>query len=194
MKSVVIFVLGLALGITLILVLPMLTTTKPAKEVAVNSKAIEDAKLINDKLLWPKLPNAVAPGSETNENLKVVQTFFAAFAKNDLEGIRQVMAEDVEWHIPGRHPLSGTKRGIPEIMEFFKHLQTGGFKAELIILAANEKYVIDAHRGWSNTGKDDIDFNWVLIYQIEKGKIKRVQNFSGSLYESDEFFIQKFGK
>ena len=159
-----------------------------------NAKAKEDAKQINNPSLWPKPSNPVAPGSESNENLKVVQSYYAAYNKEDLEGIRQVMSEDVEWYIPGQHPLSGTKRGIPEILDFFKKLQLAGFKAQVMILAANGNYVIDAHRGWSNTGKGDIDLNWVLIYQIEKGKIKRVQNFSGDLYASDEFFSRMFSK
>lgn len=77
-------------------------------------------------------------------------------------------------------------------MNFFKQLNKASFKAEVMILAANSNYVIDAHRGWSNTGSDDIDLNWILIYQIENGKIKRVQNFSGDLYRSDEFFNRMY--
>jgi ketosteroid isomerase-like protein len=29
-----------------------------------------------------------------------VQDFFIAYGKNDLDGIRKVMAADVEWYIP----------------------------------------------------------------------------------------------
>lgn len=50
--------------------------------------------------------------------------------------------------------------------------------------------MIDAHRGYSNTEGQNIDINWVLLYQIEDGKIKRVQNFSGDQYHSDAFFNQ----
>lgn len=57
-----------------------------------------------------------------------------------------------------------------------------------MILAANDTYVVDAHRGFSNVDGENIDINWVLLYQIEDGKIKRVQNFSGDLYRSDAFF------
>jgi hypothetical protein len=57
-----------------------------------------------------------------------------------------------------------------------------------MILAANDNYVIDAHRGWSNTGENDIDMNWALLYKIEDGKIKQVQNFSADSYSADKFF------
>lgn len=156
------------------------------------SQAAEDSKSINAPSLWPKPSNPVAPGSEASRNLEVVQKFFLAYSKNDLDGIRAVMHDSVEWHIPGQHPISGTKRGIDEVVGFFKKLQVVGFKAEVMIVAANETYVIDAHRGWSNTTSDNIDLNWVLVYQIHEGKIRRVQNFSGDPHASDKFFQQHY--
>ncbi|MCV6602942.1 MAG: nuclear transport factor 2 family protein, partial [Cohaesibacter sp.] len=110
------------------------------------------------------------------------------YAKGDTAMLKEVVAEDVEWHIPGRHALAGTKRGLDELGAFFQALHGAGFKAEVMILAANDNYVIDAHRGWSNTGTGDVDLNWVLLYQIIDGKIQRIQNFSGDLYTSDVFF------
>jgi len=39
------------------------------------------------------------------------------YAGGDLDTIRRdVLAPDVVWTIPGRHPLSGPKRGVDEIM------------------------------------------------------------------------------
>ncbi|MBO9491623.1 nuclear transport factor 2 family protein [Endozoicomonas sp. G2_1] len=157
-----------------------------------NSILADDAKAINQENLWPKPANPVASGSENSAALKVVQGFFGAYAKGDLVAIKQFVAEDVEWHIPGRHKLAGTKKGIAEFTEFFSQLGKAGFKAEVMILAANDTYVIDAHRGFSNTDGENIDINWILLYQIENGKIKRVQNFSGDLYRSDAFFNSFF--
>lgn len=155
---------------------------------AVNQSAVNDAADINQENLWPKPANPVAPGSENSAALKVVQGFFGAYGKGDMEGLKSFVAEDVEWHIPGRHKLAGTKRGIKEFTDFFAQLGQAGFSAEVMILAANDTYVIDAHRGWSSKADDNIDLNWILLYQIEDGKIKRVQNFSGDLYASDQFF------
>lgn len=158
------------------------------------AKAVRDSREINTAVLWPKPANPVAPGSERIRSIEVVQRFFEAYGKEDLAGIRAVMHEDVEWHIPGHHALSGTKRGIDEVTAFFGQLQKAGFRSEVMIVAANDRYVIDAHRGWSNSGKGDIDLNWVLLYQVEDGKIRRVQNFSGDLYASDEFFDRFYGR
>lgn len=148
----------------------------------------QDAVAINNPDLWPKPQNPIAAGSEQSEALQVVQGFFGAYGAGDMEALKDFVAEDVEWHIPGTHRLSGTKRGIDEFVEFFSQLGKAGFQAEVMILAANDTYVIDAHRGWSTNAEDNIDLNWVLLYQIEDGKIKRVQNFSGDVDAANAFF------
>lgn len=158
-----------------------------------NPQAAQDAVEINNPALWPMPANPVASGSENSDALKVVQGFFGAYGKGDMEGLKQFVSEDVEWHIPGRHQLASTKRGIDEFVAFFNQLGKAGFAAEVMILAANDTYVIDAHRGWSSNADENVDLNWILLYQIEDGKIKRVQNFSGNLYESDKFF-EKFAQ
>ena len=58
-------------------------------------------------------------------------------------------------------------------------------------VATNENYVIDAHRGWNTKGNKQVDLNWILLYQIVDGKIKRVQNFCGDPYTPDSFFNHK---
>lgn len=174
---------------TLLLTLSILTMTATSAH-AENTQQISDAKAINQQQLWPKPANPIAKGSENSAALKVVQNFFAAYGKGDLNEIKKYVADDVQWHIPGRHALAGTKRGIKEFSDFFAQLGKAAFKAEVMILAANDTYVIDAHRGFSNLQGENIDLNWILLYQVEDGKIKRVQNFSGDLYASDAFFNQ----
>ena len=159
-----------------------------------NQQAVADSAEINQEQRWVKPTNPIASGSENSPALKVVQNFFAAYGRGDLEGMQAFIADDVEWHIPGHHKLAGTKRGIQEFTDFFAKLGEAGFKAQVMILAANDNYVIDAHRGFSTKADENIDLNWVLLYQIEDGKIKRVQNFSGDLYASDKFFNTFFSQ
>ena len=80
-------------------------------------------------------------------NIEVVQKFFQYYTKRDLEGMKTVLANNIHWHIPGHHPLSGIKKGREEVIAFFRKLQKANFKADLIILGENDNYVIDCHRG-----------------------------------------------
>ncbi|WP_343322060.1 hypothetical protein [Sphingobacterium multivorum] len=50
-------------------------------------------------------------------NLVVVNKFFDAYLSNSIDELQDIFHADVNWHIPGRHPLSGVKNGIGEIVE-----------------------------------------------------------------------------
>ena len=123
------------------------------------------------------------------ENISVVKSFFEAYGKGDIDGIAKVISKDVKWHIPGRHPLSGTKVGREEVVAFFNQLKTAGFKAEPIYFGADEKHVVDIHRGWSNAeGKPNVDTVWALVYRIESGKIIEATNLSADQDAANVFF------
>jgi hypothetical protein len=49
------------------------------------------------------------------------------FPPLDPAGIAGALAANVRWTIPGRRPLSGIKRGIPEVLAFFDQLGKTGF-------------------------------------------------------------------
>lgn len=128
-----------------------------------------------------------------DENVKVVQDFFAAYGANDLDGIAAVMDENVRWHIPGRHPLSGTKTGRSEVLAFFAELGAAGFKAEPIYFGADETHVVDIHRGWSNVAdKPNVDTIWALVYRIEDGKIVEATNLSADQDAANTFFWSQY--
>ena len=93
-----------------------LLTLLSAANIYADSTA--DAEQINQPALWPKPANPVAAGSENSKALKVVQNFFNAYGKGDLEALKQYVAEDVEWHIPGVHKLAGTKRALVSLQIF----------------------------------------------------------------------------
>jgi ketosteroid isomerase-like protein len=48
----------------------------------------------------------------TEKNVQTVKDFFAAIGRGDREGLLALVAEDVEWIIPGEDwPLAGTRHG-----------------------------------------------------------------------------------
>jgi len=122
------------------------------------------------------------------ENIAIVKQFFKYYEKNDVVGLREIFADDIEWHVPGHHPLAGLKKGVEEVIAYYKQLQRANFKAEVIILEGNDDHVIDCHRGWARVGDHKLDMNWVLLYTIEDGKIKSMQNFPGDQHAADDFF------
>jgi hypothetical protein len=130
----------------------------------------------------------------TDQNVAVVARFFELYAARDTESMREeVLAPDVTWLIPGHHPLAGLKRGVDEIMAYFDIITEAGFKAEPLVLAAADDWVIDVHRGFAETDVAAIDINWVLAYRIRDGRIAEVQNFAGDQHKADLFFWTVWG-
>lgn len=149
------------------------------------------------KLLAPltitTLIGGAAMAETPEDNMKVVQNFFAAYGANDLDGIAAAMDENVKWHIPGRHPLSGTKNGRDEVLAFFAQLGVAGFQADPIYFGADDTHVVDIHRGWSNADhKPNVDTTWALVYRIENGKIVEATNLSADQDAANTFFWSQY--
>lgn len=130
---------------------------------------------------------------EMHPNLTLINSFFNAYGDNDIDEISKILAEDIKWHIPGNHPLSGTKTGVNEVLAFFKSLNKGLFKAEPIVMGVNDSYVIDCHRNWSNLeNEDNLDNMSCLLWKIENNKIVEVFNFPQNQHIVDAFFTKLY--
>lgn len=124
-------------------------------------------------------------------NLEKIQAFFTAYANKDVTAVRDVMANDIVWRIPGHHPLAGDKHGVEEVLAFFDQLGKAGFQAEPLAVAEQGDYVIDHHRGWSTVGSG-LDLTWCLVFRFEGGKIKDVTNYCGDQHKADLFFYEVY--
>ena len=124
-------------------------------------------------------------------NQQKIEAFFHAYANRDVAAVREVMAEDITWQIPGHHPLAGKKKGVDEVLAFFDQLAKAGFKAEPIVIAESGDYVVDHHRGWSEAG-GGLDVRWCLVFRFEGGKIQDVVNFSEDQHRADLFFNEVY--
>ncbi|MFE4264079.1 nuclear transport factor 2 family protein [Streptomyces sp. NPDC056883] len=126
--------------------------------------------------------------SDKSTKVDAITKFFTAYAAYDLDGMREVLAEGIEWTIPGHHPLSGTKRGVEEVAAFFTQLGKAGFQADPLFLEANEEYVVDVHRGWTTAGVGKVDTLWALVWHFDAdGKVDRVTNLSGDQHQMDSY-------
>ncbi|HET9167875.1 MAG TPA: nuclear transport factor 2 family protein [Actinospica sp.] len=128
-----------------------------------------------------------------NPKIEAINAFFAAYGTYDLDGMRAVLTEDIEWTIPGHHALSGTKRGVEEVAAFFTELGKSGFQAEPLFLEANDEYVVDIHRGWSTAGVGKVDTMWALVWHFNaEGKVDRVYNLSGDQHQMDNYIWNNY--
>lgn len=126
---------------------------------------------------------------ELHPNVILIHKFFEAYSNNNFEVIKNLLSPDIKWIIPGIHPLSGTKEGADEVIQYFEKIAKFGFKAKPIVLGVNDDYVIDCHSNWSTSKNGDkVKFMSCLLWKIEEGKIATVHNFQQDQHLVDAFF------
>ncbi len=141
-----------------------------------------------------------------NENLALVQRMYACFNRNDMDTIRrEVFAPDLVWRLPGRHPLSGEKRGVDEVLAFFSQLVRANIRVTLDperdpesrIDAFGSDTAVEVHRGQGVVTTRDASGNESTVtlnalncthYRIRNGRIAHVQVYMSDQHAADNFF------
>lgn len=129
----------------------------------------------------------MAEALQKHPNLLIIERFFAAYGAKDVGAVREVLAPDVVWRIPGHHPLSGPKHGVDEVLAFFDQLAQADMKAEPYAQAVTDDYVLDFHRGWSDAGAR-MDTTWCLAFRFVGCRIQEVTNLCADQHAADAFF------
>ena len=103
---------------------------------------------------------------------------FAAFARGDLETVRQNMTADVVWTNAGTSPLAGTHRGWDEVLAMFVRLTEiteGTFGIDLVSVLADDLHSVAIYDSTATiqgvTGTD----RTVLVDELDaNGKVRAV--------------------
>ena len=77
-------------------------------------------------------------------NEELVRSAFDAFAKGDVDSLRESMDQDAVWYVPGRNQLSGDHR-VDAILGFFAktmELSGGTFRMEVHDVVVNDDHAV----------------------------------------------------
>ena len=129
----------------------------------------------------------------THPNLDLIDRFFAAYGKRDLEGLRDVLAENATWTFPGHHPLSGTKVGIDEVVAFFDAMGSimgiANVNVEKLVMGVNEQYVVECqHIRTNRTDGPNLDQQLCVLWSFADGKIVSGQHLVADQDALDAFY------
>jgi ketosteroid isomerase-like protein len=129
--------------------------------------------------------------SHTNQD--IIDRYFEAYGKHDMDGIRKVMAENVTWYFEGQHPLAGVKNGIEEVVAFFDTMggimQKSNGKMEKLVTAESDRYFIECQH--SQTNRDDgnnLDHYTCVLWTIDNGKIIEGRHFFANPEAVNKYF------
>jgi ketosteroid isomerase-like protein len=128
----------------------------------------------------------------TQENLQVVKDGYTAFSRGDISALLALMAEDVEWHIPGTGlPLAGTYRGRDGVATFFQKLAAD---TEILDFQPRE-FVADGERvlvvGWERAKVKAtnriVELDWIMSFTVRNGKVAKFREYTDTKALADAY-------
>ena len=128
-----------------------------------------------------------------NSNQKIVDQYFAAYAKHDLDAIRKVMDDNITWYFLGQHPLAGVKNGIDEVVMFFdkvgKIMMESNPTIEKLIVAENEEYLVECiHSKTNRSDENNLEHHACVLWTFKNGKIVEGRHFFSDQQAVNKYF------
>src|SRR6204780_5983696 len=118
----------------------------------------------------------------TDENVKVVKTFFAAIGSGGKEALLAVVDEGIEWIVPGEDwPLAGTHRGHAGIavvlQKASEEVEMKYSKPPEFVAQGDRVLVIGVATGKIKATNKPFKDEWVFDITVRDGKVARIQEY-----------------
>ena len=115
------------------------------------------------------------------ENVQSVKDAFAAIGRGDREGLLALVAEDVEWIIPGEDwPLAGTRRGhagLADLLETAsKTMETSTVLREFVA-QGDRVLVVGFARGKVKATNKTFEDDWIFAITVRDGRLKSIREY-----------------
>ena len=117
----------------------------------------------------------------TQENIQVVRDFFAAMGRSDKQGLLSLVAEDIEWIIPGKDwPLAGTHRGhagLKDLLQKSSELETSFPTPPEYVAQGDRVMVIGFAKGKVKATNKTFEDDWVFAITVRNGKLTNIREY-----------------
>jgi uncharacterized protein len=116
------------------------------------------------------------------ENVQVVKDFFAAMGSSDKQALRALVAEDIEWIIPGEDwPLAGTHRGhaglAAIVQKASEEVEMTYPKPPEFVAQGDRVLAIGVATGKIKATNKTFRDNWVFDITVRKGKLTKIREY-----------------
>ena len=117
----------------------------------------------------------------TDNNIQTVKDFFAAIGRGDREALLALVAEDIEWIVPGEDwPLAGTHRGrtgVADLLETAaKSIETSTEPREFVA-QGDRVLVVGFARGRIKATNKTFEDDWIFAITVRDGKLTSIQEY-----------------
>jgi|ERR1700722_13295286 ketosteroid isomerase-like protein len=118
----------------------------------------------------------------TEENVQIVKNFFAAMGSYNKQALLALVAEDIEWIIPGEDwPLAGTHRGHAELSAV---LQKASEEVEMtypeppeFVAQGDRVLVVGVAKGTIKATNKPFKDDWVFDITVRDRKVMKIREY-----------------
>jgi ketosteroid isomerase-like protein len=103
-------------------------------------------------------------------NVAAYQRTVDAFRAGDLDTVRSLVAEDVVWHVPGRHPMAGEIRGLNELIAWLARVSELGFTIREHDVFGNDEHVCALSYMGARRPGVDFETRVTSVFHFRDGK------------------------
>jgi ketosteroid isomerase-like protein len=116
------------------------------------------------------------------ENVQVVKDFFAAMGSGDKQALLALVAEDIEWIIPGEDwPLAGTHRGhaglAATLRKASEEMEMTYPKPPEFVAQGGRVLAIGVATGKIKATNKTFRDDWVFDITVRKGKLTKIREY-----------------
>jgi hypothetical protein len=117
----------------------------------------------------------------TEKNVQTVKDFFAAIGRGDKEGLLALIAEDIEWIIPGEDwPLAGTHRGHAGLADLLqtasKSIETSTEPREFVA-QGDRVLVVGFAKGKIKATNKTFEDDWIFAITVRGGRLTSIREY-----------------
>ena len=116
------------------------------------------------------------------KNIQTVKDFFAAIGRGDREALLALVAEDIEWIIPGEDwPLAGTHRGHAELAALLQkaseEVETTYPEPPEFVAQGDRVLVVGVATGKIKATNKPFKDDWVFDITVRDGKVTKIREY-----------------
>lgn len=115
------------------------------------------------------------------KNIQTVKDFFAAIGGGDRESLLALVADDIEWIIPGENwPLAGTYRGhtgLANLLETASRSMETPTEPREFVAQGDRVLVIGFARGKVKGTNKPFEDNWIFAITVRDGKLTSIREY-----------------
>jgi ketosteroid isomerase-like protein len=116
------------------------------------------------------------------KNVQIVKDFFAAMGSRDMQGLLALVAEDIEWIVPGEDwPLAGTHRGHKGLENLLQKanetVETSYPKPPEFVAQGDRVLVVGVATGKIKATNRAFTDDWVFAITVRNGKVTKIREY-----------------